>query len=56
MTEKCPTCESPSKQLHPALQADGGEVHLCQDPWHGPLDPRMRASSVRPETAPAQKG
>lgn len=38
---KCPTCKSPSKELHPALQVDGGEVHLCRDAWHGLLDPRM---------------
>lgn len=30
----CPTCGSHSPALHPALQADGGEVQPCSDEWH----------------------
>lgn len=31
----CPTCESPGKHLHPAMQCEG-EVQPCSDPWHIP--------------------
>ncbi len=31
--EKCPTCQSPSPILHPAMQSEG-EVELCHDAWH----------------------
>ena len=34
--KRCPTCNSHSPALHPAVQ-HGGEVHICPDPWHGPL-------------------
>ena len=27
----CPTCESPGKHLHPAVQHEG-EVQICRDP------------------------
>lgn len=30
----CPACDSPSPRLHPAVQADGGEVSPCGDAWH----------------------
>lgn len=33
---KCPKCESPNPALHPSLQPDGGEVHLCSHPFHAP--------------------
>jgi hypothetical protein len=32
--DQCPTCESPNPAMHPATQADGGEVNLCRDSWH----------------------
>lgn len=31
--EKCPTCDSPAKRLHPAMQSEG-EVQPCIDRWH----------------------
>lgn len=31
--ERCPRCESPQPQLHPAVQREG-EVHVCPHPWH----------------------
>lgn len=31
---RCPTCESHSPNLHPAVQGDGGEVQPCPDKWH----------------------
>lgn len=31
--EKCPTCESPSPHLHPAMQYEG-EVQPCRNSWH----------------------
>ena len=33
---ECPRCASPAPAKHPALQADGGEVQPCPDPWHSP--------------------
>lgn len=30
---KCPTCDSPARNLHPAMQAEG-EVQICRDGWH----------------------
>ena len=33
MSERCPTCQSPSPHLHPAMQHEG-EVELCTDEFH----------------------
>ena len=33
-SERCPTCDSPSRELHPAVQHEG-EVQVCRNPWHG---------------------
>lgn len=30
---KCPTCDSPSPELHPAVQHEG-EVEVCRDLFH----------------------
>jgi hypothetical protein len=32
--DRCPRCESTGRALHPAMQADGGEVQICPHPWH----------------------
>lgn len=32
---RCPTCNSPSPHLHPAIQSEE-EVEICLDPFHGP--------------------
>lgn len=34
--ERCPTCTSPSPELHPAVQYEG-EVEVCRDSWHSPI-------------------
>lgn len=31
--KKCPTCQSPKPNLHPAVQFEG-EVHTCIDDFH----------------------
>jgi hypothetical protein len=31
---RCPRCNSPSPELHPAVQHEG-EVQMCQHEWHG---------------------
>lgn len=30
---KCPTCDSPQPELHPAMQHEG-EVQVCGNEWH----------------------
>jgi hypothetical protein len=57
-TRKCPTCESPSPGLHPAIQHEG-EVSVCKDAWHDAAripvgyerrpDGTLAALSSRPE-------
>jgi hypothetical protein len=32
--ERCPRCNSPSAELHPAVQHEG-EVQICLHEWHG---------------------
>lgn len=32
--ERCPHCDSPAPNLHPAMQSEG-EVQPCPDSWHG---------------------
>lgn len=33
--KRCPTCDSPWRNCHPAVQWEG-EVQLCRDQWHQP--------------------
>lgn len=42
MSEQCPTCESPDRKRHPAVQHEG-EVQVCPDAWHRPFDHSIRA-------------
>lgn len=39
----CPSCGSTDPGLHPATQADGGEVTLCSHAFHTPLPPHVAA-------------
>ena len=32
---RCPRCDSPSPELHPAMQCEG-EVQPCPHEWHKP--------------------
>lgn len=32
-SQRCPTCDSPKRSLHPSLGAEG-EVQPCSDSWH----------------------
>lgn len=34
--DRCPACQSPAPNLHPAVQHEG-EVQVCRDPWHQPV-------------------
>jgi hypothetical protein len=35
---KCPTCDSPAPELHPAVQCEG-EVQICRDSFHAEITP-----------------
>jgi hypothetical protein len=39
--ERCPTCDSPSPNLHPAVQYEG-EVQMCADQWHASTEEGRR--------------
>ncbi len=55
---KCPTCDSPAKHLHPAMQHEG-EVQPCLNPWHEPhgsiLDAKPTYQSVLADLTAAQE-
>ena len=42
VADHCPRCQSPSPSMHPAMQADGGEVQPCPHPWHDPVPGHVR--------------
>lgn len=44
--ERCPQCNSPSPERHPAVQS-GGEVSICPNDWHKPAS----AAAEAPKTA-----
>lgn len=41
----CPTCNSPDPSPHPAVGFEG-EVCLCEDTWHRPTAPEIRAKEA----------
>lgn len=41
----CPTCDSPSPELHPAVQHEG-EVEICTDEFHLRETPMNRYVAV----------
>lgn len=47
---RCPTCNSPSPERHPAVQWEG-EVHLCRDLWHSPTAAEIEARDEAPRMA-----
>lgn len=40
---RCPTCDSPHPNLHPAMQYEG-EVQPCKDPYHSDTDNIVKES------------
>ena len=46
----CPTCASPSPELHPSMQFEG-EVQPCADAWHRPGD---HPSHYKPSAVPGK--
>jgi hypothetical protein len=42
---RCPRCHSPRPKLHPATQADGGEVQMCPHSFHYPPTPELDRQS-----------
>lgn len=47
---KCPSCESRNPAHHPATSI-GGEVSLCNDPWHQPTAAEIRAKEAKDAAA-----
>lgn len=43
---KCPKCNSPSPQLHPAVQL-GGECHVCDHDFHRTITPMNNPERIR---------
>jgi hypothetical protein len=39
--DRCPRCNSPDPQRHPAMQFEG-EVQLCEHSWHQPTAAEIR--------------
>ncbi len=46
---RCPRCNSPSPERHPAVQFE--EVEICSEPFHG-TDPDYSAQVAEPKQAP----
>lgn len=53
MPEKCPTCDSPSPRLHPAMQYEG-EVQVCRDAWHSELPAYAKVPRATPAIVAAR--
>lgn len=50
---RCPRCDSPSPELHPAIQHEG-EVHLCGHAYHKRVTPENTAERIA-QTFPARE-
>ena len=43
--ERCPTCASPDRRFHPALELEG-RVMVCPNPWHAIVPPVVVESAA----------
>jgi hypothetical protein len=48
---RCPTCLARKPSEHPAVSGGGEVTRLCPDPYHEPVDPRIREILNAPRQA-----